>query len=64
MLRSLAMKMERTLFDHSDPEAEARADARAEADVRAGRLVSHGAVRRWLASWGSSKPLPRPRAGD
>jgi hypothetical protein len=54
------MKAERTIFDASDPDAEAQADARADADVREGRLISHGAVRRWLASWGSGKPLSRP----
>ena len=43
-------------FDTSDPGAEASADARAEADARAGRLISHSAVRRWLESWGSAKP--------
>jgi len=58
------MKIEKTLFDSSDDEAESKADARAEADVRDGRLIGHGAVRRWLASWGSAKPLPRPRSGD
>ena len=58
------MKIEKTLFDRSDPEAEAKADARAEADVEAGRLIGHGAVRRWLSSWGKVRPLPRPRAGD
>jgi predicted transcriptional regulator len=58
------MKIEKTLFDRSDPEAEAKADARAEADVEAGRLINHAAVRRWLASWGKARPLPRPRAGD
>jgi predicted transcriptional regulator len=58
------MKVERTLFDSSDAEAEERADARAEEDVRAGRVISHGAVKRWLASWGRGKPLPRPRSGD
>ncbi|HEX8624486.1 MAG TPA: hypothetical protein VF782_05335 [Allosphingosinicella sp.] len=58
------MKAERHLFEPADPEAEADADDRADADVRAGRLISHGAVRRWLGSWGKSKPMPRPRAGD
>ena len=58
------MKIETSLFDREDPGAEAAADARAEADVRAGRLIGHGAVKRWLASWGKAKPLPRPRAGD
>jgi predicted transcriptional regulator len=56
------MKSEKSLFD--SPEAEARSEARAEADVRAGRLISHEAVRRWLSSWGSAKRLPRPRVGD
>jgi predicted transcriptional regulator len=54
------MRTEKSLFD--SPEAEAKSEARAEADVRAGRLISHDAVRRWLASWGSAKRLPRPRA--
>ena len=58
------MNVEKSAFDPADPEAERQADARAEADVREGRLISHGAVRRWLASWGSAKPLPRPRSGD
>ena len=55
------MSRERALFDTSDPAAEAAADARAEADAAAGRVVSHAAVRRWLASWGSGARLPRPR---
>jgi predicted transcriptional regulator len=56
------MSRERALFDSNDPAAEAAADARAEADAAAGRVVSHSAVRRWLASWGSGARLPRPRA--
>ncbi|MEN2787109.1 CopG family transcriptional regulator [Sphingomonas qilianensis] len=44
--------------------AEAAADAHAEADVAAGRLISHDAVKKWLASWGSDRPLPRPNIGD
>lgn len=58
------MTRERTLFDTCDPAAEAQADARAEADVREGRLISHDAVKRWLQSIGTDKPLPRPRVGD
>ena len=58
------MTRERSLFDESDPAAEAAADARADADVKAGRLISHDAVKRWIASWGSDKPLPRPEIGD
>ena len=56
------MKHEPSLFD--DPEAEAAADARAEADVREGRLISHAAMTRWLKSWGLGKRLPKPVAGD
>jgi len=55
---------ENALFDTSDRAAEADADARADADVRNGRLIGHDAVKRWLSSWGSSEPLPRPRVGD
>ena len=56
------MKSDRSLFD--SPEAEARSEARAEADIEAGRVISHGAVRRWLESWRGATRLPRPRAGD
>lgn len=58
------MAQERSLFDRSDAAAEAEADARAEADVREGRLIGHDAVRRWLGSWGSGRRLPRPRLSD
>ena len=56
------MKAERAIFD--DPDAEAKADARAEADIVEDRTISHNAVKKWLQSWGSTKPLPRPRKGD
>ncbi|MEG8023606.1 CopG family transcriptional regulator [Sphingomonas aurantiaca] len=58
------MTREKALFETSDSALEAEADARADADVRNGRLISHDAVKRWLSSWGSAKPLPRPRVGD
>jgi predicted transcriptional regulator len=58
------MKPDKPLFDARDAAAEAEADARAEADVRAGRTIGHDAVKRWIASWGSDTPLPRPRVGD
>jgi predicted transcriptional regulator len=58
------MKADHDLFDTRDAQAEAQADARADANASAGRTVSHGAVKRWLASWGSAKRLPRPRIGD
>jgi predicted transcriptional regulator len=58
------MKPENSLFDAADPGSEAEADARADADERAGRFISHEAVKRWLASWGAGKPERRPRPGD
>jgi len=58
------MKIEPSLFDEIDDEAEAAADARAEADVAAGRVISHEAVTRWLASWADGTPTPPPKAGD
>lgn len=58
------METKKGLFDSPDAKAEAESEARAEADVETGRVISHKAVRRWLQSWGSAKPLPRPRAGD
>lgn len=54
------MKHEPNLFDAADSQAEKRA----EADAAEGRMVSHEAVRRWLLSWGTNAPLPRPRVGD
>lgn len=57
------MAREKAPFDSIDPTAEAEADARADADVRHGRLISHDAVRLWLSSWGSAKLLPRPQMG-
>ncbi len=56
------MKHEPSLFD--DPDAEAAAEARAERDVREGRLIGHSAMRRWLESWGTGSRLPRPNPGD
>lgn len=58
------MNSEKNLIDSLNGKSEAEADAQAEADVRAGRLISHSAVRRWLKSWGTANPLPRPRVGD
>ena len=59
-----SMGAERHIFDQRDEQAEAEADERAEADVKAGRLVSHDAVRRWLSSLDPRRPSPRPRIGD
>ena len=52
---------ETTLFDTSDDDAEARAVSDAEAQVAAGKIISHDAVRRWLKSWGKADELPPPQ---
>jgi predicted transcriptional regulator len=58
------MNSKSPLFDRIDPAVEADADQKSEADVRAGRLISHNSVTRWLASWAAGKPLPRPKVGE
>jgi predicted transcriptional regulator len=51
---------EPSIFDEIDEQAEAAADARAEADYRAGRVVDHEAMKAWLLSWGTPDELPPP----
>ena len=60
------MKPDKSIFDElaGDPAAETAADSRAEADVRAGRLISHEGMTRWLKSWGTGKRAPKPTPGD
>jgi len=58
------MTSEKSPFDIGDPVAEVAADARAERDALAGLLISHSAAKRWIESWGSAEPLPRPRVGE
>jgi predicted transcriptional regulator len=55
---------EPSIFEQIDDSAEARALEQAEADVAAGRVVSHGAVTAWLRSWGTPNELPRPKCGE
>ena len=54
------MRAERAIFDHTDSAAEAAADARADADHLAGRIVDHTAVAAWLAKWGTTDETPMP----
>ena len=58
------MTRDKALFETSDPAAEAEADARADSDVRHGRTIGHDAVKKWLSSWNTTRPLPRPRVGE
>ena len=39
-------------------------DQKAMADIDAGRFVSHEAVMRWVRSWSTPNPLPRPKWGE
>lgn len=58
------MMIEPAIFDETDDAAEAAADARAEADVADGRVVSHEAVSRWLKSWSDGETTPAPTSSD
>ncbi len=51
---------EPSLSEQIDAVAEEEALDNAEADVRAGRLISHEATSRWLRSWGTPNELPPP----
>jgi predicted transcriptional regulator len=53
-----------SIFGEVDQAFEDAADAEAEADIAAGRLISHEAMRRWLVSWGTADELPPPQVGD
>lgn len=63
LLRDMARASakQETVFDAPDDEHEETAWAEGEADIDAGRTVSHAAVARWLKSWGTAKELPAPR---
>ncbi len=54
----------KSIFDDIDEAAEARAIAEARADIAAGRVISHAAMRHWLLSWGTENELPPPKCGD
>ena len=62
------MSEEPGVFDFEEISAnDAELDAatlRGLADIEAGRVVSHEAVKRWMLSWGTDNPLPRPKWGE
>jgi predicted transcriptional regulator len=58
------MEHELGVFDRVSDRAEDEADERGLADLKAGRTVSHAAVKKWLTSWGTGRRLPRPQIGD
>jgi predicted transcriptional regulator len=49
-----------SIFDAPDEAAEARADAAAEADLAAGRVVSHDRARAWLMTLAAGRYEPPP----
>jgi len=53
-----------SVFEPADEAAEERALAKAEAEIAAGKFLSHDAVRRWLLSWGTPNELPPPKCGE
>lgn len=55
------MSIERAVFDRSGGDcSDAAADARADADVAAGRVIDHDEVAAWLATWGTPDEKPAP----
>jgi len=58
------MKREPSLFDEIDEAAEEAAMVEGEADIAAGRVISHDAMKAWLLSWGTPDELPPPSVGD
>lgn len=48
------------IFDIADDDAERRAEAAADADVEAGRVVPHERVREWLKTVGTPNQKPTP----
>lgn len=55
------MPATKSIFDKVDEEEEKRAIAEAEAALKAGRIVPHEEVVKWLKSWGSPNELPCPK---
>ena len=55
------MKVEPAESLKRDREAEAASLARARADIKAGRMVDHDEVAKWLKTWGTEHEQPMPR---
>lgn len=58
------MKLEPAIFDDVNEASDAVAVAEGLADIEAGRVISHEAMKRWLLSWGTPGELPPPKVGD
>ncbi len=58
------MKPEPAIFDETDDAADTAAIAEGIADLEAGRVISHDAMKTWLLSWGTPNEAPPPKIGD
>lgn len=54
------MNVERPISEEEDEEAIAASDARAEAEIAAGKGVPHEEVVKWLETWGTPEEGPPP----
>ncbi|MEM1050931.1 MAG: antitoxin [Pseudomonadota bacterium] len=54
------MNVENSLFEKDNDKALAEADARALADIKAGRVVENDKVIQWLKTWGTENEGPPP----
>lgn len=52
------------LFEEIDEAEDERRIAEADADIAAGRVISHQAMLRWIKSWGTPDELPPPQCGE
>jgi predicted transcriptional regulator len=58
------VQVQTAMFKDASDADDAASDGRAEADILAGRVISHDAVGRWLMSWGTPNELSRPKCGE
>jgi len=58
------MKPEPSIFDEVDDAADEAAIAEGEADLAAGRVISHEAIKAWLLSWGTDDGQLPLQVGD
>jgi predicted transcriptional regulator len=54
------MPTTKNILEGADDDVEAHAIAEAEAAIKAGRVVPHEEVVKWLKSWGTDNELPCP----
>jgi predicted transcriptional regulator len=54
----VCVKRYRNIFEEPDQAAIAASDARARADLAAGRYYDHATVARWLKTWGAPQQKP------